>query len=119
MPMNRSLYPSDWKMIAHRVKEAANWTCQECGRQCRRPGQDWADFAEMEAEFKPMRWVLTVAHLNHRPSDCSSENLRALCSGCHLRYDNQHRTLKRRALKAEREISRSQAFKTHSQCGTP
>lgn len=37
---------------------------------------------------KPTRFVLTVAHLNHRPEDVRRENLKALCSVCHLEYDN-------------------------------
>jgi hypothetical protein len=39
--------------------------------------------------------VLTVAHLNHRPEDCSDENLRAACQLCHNRYDAYHRLLSR------------------------
>jgi len=35
--------------------------------------------------------VLTVAHLNHEPSDCRDENLRAMCQRCHNRYDRPHR----------------------------
>ena len=31
--------------------------------------------------------VLTVAHLNHTPEDCSDDNLLHLCRGCHNRYD--------------------------------
>ena len=31
--------------------------------------------------------VLTVAHLNHDPSDCRDENLEALCQRCHNRLD--------------------------------
>lgn len=31
--------------------------------------------------------VLTVAHLNHDPSDCADENLAALCQQCHNRLD--------------------------------
>jgi hypothetical protein len=31
--------------------------------------------------------VLTVAHLNHMPEDCSDENLLAMCQRCHNAYD--------------------------------
>lgn len=34
--------------------------------------------------------VLTVAHLNHDPSDMREDNLAALCQWCHLHYDQQH-----------------------------
>lgn len=34
--------------------------------------------------------VLTVAHLNHDPTDCRADNLEALCQRCHLRHDQAH-----------------------------
>jgi hypothetical protein len=39
MPMQRDQYPSNWDEIALAIKEAAGWRCQECGMQCRRPGE--------------------------------------------------------------------------------
>jgi hypothetical protein len=108
MPMDRSLYPDDWEAIALAVKTAANWTCEQCCRPCRKPGEDFASFLERinwlffdDDDDKPGRYILTVAHLNHIPSDCRPENLKALCSGCHLRYDTSQMSLKRR-LKRER-----------------
>jgi hypothetical protein len=121
MPMNRSLYPKDWEIIATEVKEAANWECQECGRPCRKPGQAWCDFVHELMQTcdltwyyqtyeekgqgiveKPQRFTLTVAHLDHVPSNCDRANLKALCSGCHLKYDVGQMALKKR-LKRERE----------------
>ena len=77
MPMRRELYPEGWKAIATAVKEAAGWVCQGCGMQCRRAGE----------KLDTHRRTLTVAHLNHDPGDCRTENLKALCAPCHLRYD--------------------------------
>jgi hypothetical protein len=34
--------------------------------------------------------VLTVAHLDHTPENVHPANLRAMCQGCHLRYDRDH-----------------------------
>ena len=34
--------------------------------------------------------VLTVAHLNHQPEDCRTENLAAWCQRHHLAYDLEH-----------------------------
>jgi len=34
--------------------------------------------------------VLTIAHLNHDPTDCSPDNLRALCQRHHLAHDHDH-----------------------------
>lgn len=76
MPMRRELYPDNWNEIARRVKDAASWICQGCGKQCRRPGE----------LFDTHRRTLTVAHLDHDPQDRDAR-LMALCAPCHLRYD--------------------------------
>ena len=80
MPMDRSLYPANWDEIALYVKEKADWKCQVCGKQCRRPGE----------KFDTHKRTLTVAHLNHIPMDCRDENLKAMCAVCHLKYDAKH-----------------------------
>lgn len=125
MPMNRALYPPDCEAIALQIKEAANWQCQQCGKPCRKSHVDWDEFADwLETNYpdwyglsfkyvaddesgewgyvaQPVRFCLTVAHLNHQPEDCRPENLKALCAPCHLRYDTSQMKLKKR-LKAER-----------------
>ncbi|OUC11582.1 MAG: hypothetical protein B0A82_26885 [Alkalinema sp. CACIAM 70d] len=124
MPMDRTLYPRDWDTIARSIKDAANWTCVECGRPCRRPGESDFELCDRIAEHFPQweddlavtiddeemgpidvlklgRFTLTVAHLNHIPQDCRPENLRALCAPCHCRMDLKAMATKRR-LKAER-----------------
>lgn len=109
--MDLSRYPKNWRAIALQVKEAANWSCKDCGRPCRKPREDrfdfedridetpWGDdlYEEMYDEelgavlrSKINRFTLTVAHLNHVPEDCRPENLKALCTVCHLRYDATH-----------------------------
>lgn len=80
MPMDRKRYPESWKQIAYDIKEKADWKCQVCGKQCRRPDEP----------FDTHKRTLTVAHLNHTPEDCREENLKAMCAGCHLRYDAKH-----------------------------
>jgi len=89
MPMIRSLYPDDWESIARDVKERADWKCQACGKQCRKPGEP----------FDTHKNTLTVHHIDHCPENCSQDNLIALCAPCHLRADAQHhaRTRKERA----------------------
>ena len=37
--MVRGLYPKDWDVISEQVKWDAHFTCSECGRQCRLPGE--------------------------------------------------------------------------------
>lgn len=108
--MNRKLYPHDWEVIATEIKQAAGWRCEECCKVCWQQGEDWYDFI-MRSEWTvteaiaavahPIRYVLTVAHLNHCPEDCRPENLKALCAPCHCRYDLKQMGLKKR-LKLER-----------------
>lgn len=48
------------------------------------------------------RRTLTVAHLDHDPSNCRRDNLAALCAPCHPRYDAGHHAETRKARKAGR-----------------
>lgn len=91
MPMDKARYPANWKEIAMKVKEDAGWKCQNCGVQCRKPGE----------RFTTHKLTLTVAHLNHVPEDVRPENLRALCAPCHLRYDAKHHAETRKRKKEE------------------
>lgn len=100
MPMDRSLYPENWEAIAFDIKTRANWRCQECGKQCWRPGELTSEQIQSDRSAWAF-FTLTVAHLNHIPSDCSPENLKALCAPCHCRYDLKAMPLKQR-LKRER-----------------
>ncbi len=61
-------YPPDWKLIAHRVKEAAGWRCIRCH----------------EPNNKQSGHVLTVHHMDGDKSNCEWWNLLALCQRCHL-----------------------------------
>lgn len=92
MPMEKHRYPPDWDEIAKTVKDEAGWKCEECGKQCRKPGEP----------FDTHKRTLTVAHLNHTPEDCRRENLRALCAPCHLEYDKEHHVETRRRRAKER-----------------
>lgn len=109
MPMKGELYPANWEEIAFRIKQTAEWKCQECRKDCRRVGESLIEFInrtggdeDFEKIEHPQRFTLTVAHLNHIPQDCRSENLRALCAPCHGRMDLAAMPLKKR-LKRERE----------------
>ena len=88
MPMEIERYPKNWKDIARYKKNSTGWTCEVCGKQCRKPGE----------AFDTHKRTLTVAHLNHMPEDCRVDNLMAMCAPCHLRYDAKHHaeTRKRR-----------------------
>lgn len=91
MPMDRKKYPANWEKLARAIKDEADWKCEECGKQCRRPCEP----------FDTHKRTLTVAHLNHKPLDCRRENLKALCAPCHLRYDAAHHAETRRRRKMQ------------------
>ena len=94
MYLRRKLYPPDWPEIAGAIKEAADWTCQQCDQVCYRPGERVRDW----------RRVLTVAHLDRDPAHNAPENLRALCVVCHLNYD---RAVNVRAARRTRFLKRA------------
>lgn len=103
MPMEKHRYPDNWREIATAVKDAAGWKCQQCGKQCRKPGEP----------FDTHRRTLTVAHLNHTPEDCRPENLMAMCAPCHLRYDApRHAETRRRRRSAENAQRATDTHKT-------
>jgi hypothetical protein len=100
MPMDRARYPANWEKIATDKKNKVGWKCEVCGKQCRKPGE----------EFDTHKRTLTVAHLNHTPEDVRPENLKAMCAPCHLRYDAQHHAETRRKSKCSiRSIPKSTA----------
>jgi hypothetical protein len=88
MPMDYTRYPADWKAIALATKKAAAWICQDCGMQCRQPGE----------AFDTHKRTMSVHHVGaphadgrpgdpHDKLDVRPENLLALCSRCHLIRD--------------------------------
>jgi 5-methylcytosine-specific restriction endonuclease McrA len=75
-PENKARYPKDWPAISRAIRARAGNRCEWC--------------AATNGEPHPItlsRVVLTVAHLDHTPENCSPENLKALCQRCHNRYD--------------------------------
>lgn len=86
----KARYPKDWKEISLYIRERSQGQCEcvdECGLH------PWGRCIEKngrKAFFANGKIVLSVAHLNHRPEDCGDNNLKAMCSRCHLRYDRGH-----------------------------
>ena len=66
-------YPENWKEIADRVKESAEWACVRCDH----PHDPAAGYC------------LTVHHLDMNPANCKWWNLVALCQRCHLQIQNK------------------------------
>jgi hypothetical protein len=120
-PENRSRYPKDWPKISQRIRQRARNHCEWCGIKnyslggrlengkwlpaqptgdnglrltWPKPGEtSWCGNGETEgcARLKVVKIVLTVAHLDHTPENCSDDNLRALCQRCHNLYDAKMR----------------------------
>ena len=108
MPMQRHLYPDNWEDMALSIKQGVNWICQGCGRRCRKKDEDLETFQkrigrDIITKDKPGRYTLTVAHLDHNPSNNDAANLKALCTVCHCRYDIHPSSMaQKRKLKRER-----------------
>lgn len=100
MPVDWSKYPANWDEIAGEVKDQAGWKCEQCGKQCRLPGES----------FDTHKRTLTVAHINHVEMDCAPENLVALCPKCHLAYDETRKKLQRLARKRIKRTAKSTLF---------
>ena len=77
---NKGRYPKDWPAISRRIKERAGWRCEFCGAAHGLPHP-----------VTGSKVILTVAHLDHTPENCSDENLKALCQRCHNGYDAKER----------------------------
>jgi hypothetical protein len=71
-----NLYPADWAVIAQAVKEANQYRCAACDRQCRRPGEFYLGW----------QYELTCAHITQDYA-APVVQLAALCLPCHLRHD--------------------------------
>lgn len=126
-PENRARYPADWREISAAVRLDAGNRCEWCGapngtliRRGTFHGRPvWSEAASAYCDVfcadtgaryigeshdtcdlgRPLRVVLTVAHLDHQPENNDRGNLAALCQRCHNRYDSAHRAAGRKARK--------------------
>ena len=111
---NYRLYPGgspeskEWKAIREEVLQRQRHRCMFCGV----PDREWIERdAANPALWKrctedptvhtmdrsPVKIILTVAHLDHNPSNNDDANLAALCQLCHNRYDAAQRKANRKA----------------------
>ena len=94
-----SINSKEWKDIRNNILERANNCCEECGVE---------NYSMVERKCKRVKIVLTIAHLDHNPTNSASENLRAWCQKCHLTYDAKHHAANaaetRRKRKAIRDL---------------
>ncbi len=75
-PERAALYPPDWPEISARIRERDGNRCAWCGAANHEPHPETGSMV-----------VITVAHLDHDPTNRDERNLAALCQRCHLRYD--------------------------------
>jgi hypothetical protein len=90
-PENRNRYPANWKTIRAIVIARAGNRCEG--------SPEYPNCRAANGEPHPVTVsivVLTCAHLDHQPENCSPENLRAWCQRCHLTYDKPHHAATRR-----------------------
>ena len=116
-PENRKLYPKNWREIRQRILKRAGNRCEFCGAPNHAYGfrdpdgvfHEWDPFEggpTRLSELPAVRWVrivLTIAHLDHDPTNNDPENLKALCQQCHNRWDAEHRKKNRLKTLAEKK----------------
>lgn len=91
-PENKNRYPKNWKEIRAKILKRANNKCEFCGVE------------NYSVRPNGAKVVLTIAHLDHTPENCSPDNLRALCQKCHNTYDAKHRAETRKETKFKQEV---------------
>ena len=123
-----SLYPggsirsAEWLAIRADVLRRAKYRCQVCSVPDRtvafvyRDGQDAFDTKTIDflghrhapSKVELVTVILSVAHLDHDPTNNRSSNLRALCQRCHLLHDIEHHQHTRRTKNAIRDLFEGQ-----------
>jgi len=118
---NKDKYPKDWIQIRKRILEAAGNRCEWCNVEnyaigVRDNDGTFMTFDECESggypdnDNKAIKIVLTIAHLDHDPTNNRRKNLKALCQRCHNRHDIEHRKETRAEAKRKRDKELGQTF---------
>lgn len=103
-PETRHLYPSDWKELSQRIRhDRAGGVC-ECDGRCGRHDERCTAHNGEPHPVTGSKVILTVAHLDHDPTNSDELNLLAMCQRCHLAYDADlhRRTRSRRGETSQR-----------------
>jgi hypothetical protein len=92
-PENKARYPANWKVIREAILSVGIWKAGVFFKLAdSRHDADLAVDAATEDGDKVTEIVLTIAHLDHTPENCSPSNLMAMCQRHHLAYDQAHHT---------------------------
>ncbi len=96
-PENKKLYPNNWREISYyiRVVRAKN-KCEVCGAINYSHVDKITRELCLSDEYNAIKIILTVAHLDHDPTNNDELNLMAMCQRCHNRWDIPHRKKTRR-----------------------
>jgi len=133
MPIDYKDYPVNWKSeIVPRILARSGNCCEICfipngakvysvevliqgygkiGTTWRRVWLSrWSDVIRFRAftnSMKEVKVVLTVAHMDHDENNknVSDDRLKALCQYCHLLYDVEEKSRRRKAENAQLELS--------------
>ena len=116
MPIDYSKYPKDWKTrIRPQILERALNHCERCGvrnhahiLRSKRNGAIYEYYYGVDDVIgfeKPVKVVLTIAHLDHDITNNHPENLMALCQRCHLRHDKEHHQANAARTRAEKQAA--------------
>jgi len=108
-PENVLRYPREWAAISWAIRWLRALGQCECHGACGRvhlspTGRCTAHNGGSTIHGAAV--VLTVAHLDHTPENCHPANLRAMCQGCHLRYDRDHHA---QTARRTRQLTRQRA----------
>lgn len=129
-PAMRDRYPANWPELSRSVREEAGQKCERCkapnGQTIARGAGTDAGTYMLEhgevfddqtgerrgtargSEYEVKRWtrvVLTVAHVDHDPSNNARSNLRAWCQKCHLEHDRDEHTTNARETRRSRKAA--------------
>jgi 5-methylcytosine-specific restriction endonuclease McrA len=123
-PENRHRYPKNWPQIRASILERAGHKCEQCGAPdrttiwrgmnedaglwalvvedhlrlyCETTGEERGWAWGYDREGRPVKVILTIAHLDQQPENNDPSNLKALCQRCHLAHDRVDNQTKAKA----------------------
>lgn len=93
-PENKKLYPSNWKEIRATILKRAGHCCEGSPAYPTCRATNYVSHPQTGSKV-----ILTIAHLDHDPTNNDHDNLRAWCQRCHNTYDAPHRAENRKRRK--------------------
>lgn len=85
------VYARAWRPDEHDGEFGYTIHCAETGEALVEIEPDYYGAPEDMGEYRDVKIVLTIAHLDHDVANNADGNLAALCQRCHNRHDQPHR----------------------------